>query len=211
MSYNKFILFYSFLALMQCDIVAACHNRTCPSFVSDQIGADAGLNAVNKLGEIVGSKNLENIGKNFGQAVAKEIVNSGCLENAGQNLGLGTLTAVCGAITLTGKSASAAVVSGGAKILVCGKVAGAAIVASPATPYILVGVGVVVVGYGGYKVYRYYNPTTGDIIEKNIEIAQLDESKARALKAKAELYNATVLEATAKRMMEQNMATAAAA
>jgi len=81
------------------------------------------------------------------------------------------------------------------------------------------------VGYGVYRVYRYRNPTTGDIIEEVVEIARLDQAKAEGINAKAEilkaetevkkaqidLYEATVLEAAAKKAMEQKIAELAAA
>jgi len=178
MSLNKLIFFCTLFLLVKSDTTET-HSKSCPNYRSNANLADAGLNAIKELENLARNGRLENIGKNVGQAVVKEIVASRCLENAGlntgKNFGLRTITAVGGAIT-----------AGSGKALALGKAAGTAIVASSATPYILVGVGVAVVGFGVYKVYRYYNPTTGKIIEKNIEIARLDQSKTITLLRKAE-------------------------
>ncbi len=113
------------------------------------------------------------------QELAKSMPTAGA--DFGKNFGLETTKAVGGGIVIAGTKAKTA--------LLAAKKAAVVIASSPAAPYVAIGVGVIVVSYGGYKVYRYYHPTEEQIAaakKLQIEIAKSQE-KLDKLKHKAEI------------------------
>ncbi len=120
----------------------------------------------------------------------------------GKNFALGTV------LFLGEKAgeAGAAISAAAAKVAAAVKTGTTIVIASPATPYIVVGVSVAGGGYIVYKVYRSYNPTTGEQIIKAEEKAQLYKAKTSVKKAKTEYYGAKVEEAEAKKEMMAKMA-----
>lgn len=70
---------------------------------------------------------------------------------------IGNYLAGCaGSVKATMAAATAKTTAFGAAVVAKGTAVGAAVVAAPATPWV---VGGAVVTYGGYKTYRYFNPT----------------------------------------------------
>jgi len=80
------------------------------------------------------------------------------------------------------------------------------IIASPATPYIVVGVGVVGTGFIAYKVYYYYNSETGQKIAIAKEKIELCKIQTEAEAAEANLYNARMKTIDAKQALVQKLA-----
>lgn len=70
-----------------------------------------------------------------------------------------------------------------AKTAAAAKATAVAVVASPAVPFVLAGAGVCVVSYGGYKIYRCYNPTAEQLAEIERQKAQVVQQKVATLKA----------------------------
>lgn len=92
----------------------------------------------------------------------------------GKNFGLGTTEAIGGGIMLAGTKAKAAALAA--------KKAAVIIASSPAAPYVAIGVGVIVVSYGGYKVYRYYHPTEAQLAAAQKLQIEIQKSQAKLCK-----------------------------
>ncbi len=104
-----------------------------------------------------------------------------------------------------------AITVGAAKVGAAVKTGATIVIASPATPYIVVAVGVAGSGYVVYRVYYYYNPTTGEKILVAEQKAQLYKAKTEVNKAKIELYNSKVEVTEAKMSMMAKVAIGMAA
>lgn len=144
---------------------------------------------------------LEGAGSKGGVALATAITTAAPIvaTDAGINFGLNTVKYVCettvAAVSVVGETASAAAATV--------KSAAIAVAAAPATPYI---VGGVVVTYGGYKVYRYYNPTPEEIAKAAKCKAETEQSRAMAAQEKAKKI-ASKLEYVFKKKLLENLAT----
>lgn len=84
------------------------------------------------------------------------------------------------------------------------KSAAVAVIAAPATPYV---VGGVVVTYGGYKAYRYYNPTPEEVAKAAKCKAEAEKNKVVAAQEKAKRI-ASKLEYVFKKKLSENLTTA---
>lgn len=108
----------------------------------------------------------------------------------GKNFGLSTTQAIGNGIASAATAAKSAAVATGASIksaaaatAATAKSTAIAVASAPATPYILIGAGVIVIGYGGYKVYRHYHPTQEQIAAAMKAQAQIAQSQADIVKA----------------------------
>jgi hypothetical protein len=81
------------------------------------------------------------------------------VEKVGYDIGSGTVDKV---VALAG-SATAVVSAKAEAAALAVKKAALAVTSPAALPYVAVGVGVIVICYGGYKIYRIYNPTLEQI------------------------------------------------
>lgn len=121
----------------------------------------------------------------------------------GSKFGLETTQAVGTGIVVAGSSLKSAAIVAGCSI----KSAALAVAAAPATPYILIGAGVIVVSYGGYKVYRIYNPTQEQIahaakLQADIARFKADTAQYHAKIAKSQATEAVFKLAVAKAQRE---------
>lgn len=129
------------------------------------VGSSVGINTWNEAKPTFeeGIKTIDQLGKKA-QAISAETGDK--LLAATENLKIGLQEAgsktVDKAVALAGSAT--AVVSAKAKVAALAVKKAALAVTSPAVlPYVAVGVGVIVICYGGYKIYRIYNPTLEQI------------------------------------------------
>lgn len=125
----------------------------------------------------------ENFGKSSAQIFEKTVpllttASKDLGKNFGKNIGLGAL------MFLSDKVACA-----GSAIAITAKTSAITIISAPATPYI---VGGIVIGYGGYKLYYYYNPTTEQKTALAQKKAALYKHQTQAAQAKIAFHNAQI-------------------
>lgn len=123
-------------------------------------------------------------------------------QNFGLNIGLGTLMFLSDKIAQAGSSIS----SGATTVVSAAKIGATVVVTSPITPYV---VGGVVVGYGGYKLYYYYNPTTEQKILITEKEAELYQKQAAAQQAKIAFHTAKIDADNAKKRAQEAKQTLA--
>ncbi|MDR3549988.1 MAG: hypothetical protein P4L31_01115 [Candidatus Babeliales bacterium] len=150
------------------------------------VGENAGKNAVKKLDEVI-KENMPAVKDALSAAATNAGVNAvakadealqnhmPAVNNAsadfGKNFGVGFLKTLGEGVTGTGTligigwaKSSVAVGTVATKTAVAAKATATVIVTAPATPYVVAGAVVVGAGYGGFKVYRHYNPTLEQMV-----------------------------------------------
>ena len=133
----------------------------------------------------------------------------------GKNVGLATTQAIGNGITAAAAATKSAAVATGASIksaalatAATAKSTAIAVAAAPATPYILIGAGVIVVSYGGYKVYRHYHPTQAQIAAALKMQAEIEKHKVDIVKS--QVIAAEFKKALAKEQREEEFKAALA-
>lgn len=124
----------------------------------------------------------------------------------GSQFGLATTQAIGNGITAAAAAAKSAAVATGTTV----KSTAIAVASAPATPYILIGAGVIVVSYGGYKVYRHYHPTQEQIAAALKVQAEIAKHQADIAKFKAEAARSQADEAKYQASIIKVRATAEA-
>lgn len=133
----------------------------------------------------------------------------------GRDFGATAIHAIGNGITTTATAVQSAAIATGASIksaavatAATAKSTAIAVAAAPATPYVLIGAGVIVVSYGGYKVYRHYHPTQEQIAAALKVQAEIEKHKVDIVKS--QLIAAEFKKALAKKQREEEFKAALA-